>query len=301
MHKAVIHSGTISSFNAVDFGDIFTSRMTADGTLDISFGLAGTRVLDVNQNGEVLSGLAIDSQQRVLLGISTFDTDGYSRSWRSARLVSSGELDMTFGNAGIQNVSISSISVLVGMGVDILDRIYLVGSVKNPAPAGWDATTVRLLGNPNQPPVAVAGGPYVVYEGAPLHLLGYNSSDDTGLAKLKFEWDLDYKDGEFTSDGSGVDLPIDASDDISLRTIALRVTDPFGLESISTTELAVRNVAPEISFLSGPDNNRVRGEMLSFSVGFVDPGVRDTYVFDWSVSRDGVGYATTSGQPLSTS
>ena len=113
-----------------------------------------------------------------------------------------------------------------------------------------EAATVSITVNSvNDPPVAVAGGPYTIDEGSALTLDGRGSSDLDGTI-VKYEWDLD-NDGEY-DDATGANPTIPWSTLAALGInnqgtypIGLKVTDNEGGEGTDTTAtLTVNNVAP---------------------------------------------------------
>jgi PKD repeat protein len=124
----------------------------------------------------------------------------------------------------------------------------------------------------NQPPVADAGGPYTVNEGASVSLSGAASSDPDGDA-LAYAWDLD-NDGVFETAGENVDIDANGLDDL-VQTVSLQVTDPFGLVDEDSTTVTVRNVAPAVD--AGPDAALDEGGTFTGAGSFTDPGVLDTH------------------------
>lgn len=132
------------------------------------------------------------------------------------------------------------------------------------------------------PPTAEAGGPYEVYEGDSIDLTG-TGSDMEG--PVSFAWDLNY-DGSFNLDapGSVVNFPAAAIDGDDTRTVALRVTDTFGHETLDTATVEILNADPTNITVSdsGPVNE---GDPLAVTVTATDPaGTNDplTYWFDFN-------------------
>ena len=95
----------------------------------------------------------------------------------------------------------------------------------------------------NDAPVADAGGPYAVDEGASVQLDAGGSSDVEGIQS--YEWDFDY-DGTFNPEATGQAATFDASaiDGPATRTVAVRVTDTDGDTHIATSTVTIQNVAP---------------------------------------------------------
>ncbi len=134
----------------------------------------------------------------------------------------------------------------------------------------------------NDPPVANAGGPYSIGEGSTLELNGSNSFDfDQSNTELSYAWDLNYDGVSFDVDMTGMSPSVLYPDDFASRSIAVRVTDSAGLQSIATTTLIVNNLAPSAS-VSGATNG-VSGQVRSFTLGAMDPSPTDqasTFTFN---------------------
>src|SRR5205814_1384799 len=64
--------------------------------------------------------------------------------------------------------------------------------------------------------------------------------------------------------------------------ISATVTDKDGGSASGGASVTVHNVAPSVGAINGPASG-VRGQTLSFSAGFTDPGTLDTHtaVWDW--------------------
>ncbi len=107
-------------------------------------------------------------------------------------------------------------------------------------------TTVTV--NINLPPVADAGGPYVVNEGTLLILDGSGSSDANGDT-LYFFWDLD-DDGDY--DDSTAEMPTWTWLDDGVYTVGLRVSDSL-LDDTDTAAVTVNDLAPTASFTWHPE------------------------------------------------
>ena len=104
----------------------------------------------------------------------------------------------------------------------------------------------------NARPVADGGGPYNVFEGESIILSGAASIDANDQI-ADYEWDLSYDGVLFDVDATGITTLFDATniDGPVVRTVALRVRDTFGAESvIDSFEVTVQNLAPEILTLS---------------------------------------------------
>ena len=145
----------------------------------------------------------------------------------------------------------------------------------------------------NSAPVAQAGGPYSIFEGDTLTLDASASFDPDGDT-LTYEWDLD-GDGEY-DDATGMSPTFSAAelDGPTFVMVGLRVTDAGGLTSTAVVRVDVTNVPPLVAPIIGPDNG-VRGQALSFTGTFIDPGKADTHTRAWTVVSGGNIVATGTG------
>ena len=138
----------------------------------------------------------------------------------------------------------------------------------------------------NDPPIANAGGPYVMDEGSALALDGSGSTDpdssnppDNNDDIVLYEWDLDYDGVTFDVDVSSP-TPMTSgglfADDVATRNIGLRVTDSHGETDVATTTLTVNNVDPVIQTVNAPviDENGT----ATISGSFTDVGSLDTHL-----------------------
>lgn len=146
---------------------------------------------------------------------------------------------------------------------------------------GSDAVIELVVTNElNTPPIADAGGPYVGVEGSSIQLDGSASVDaEQSASSLTYEWDLNYDGTTFDVDVSGQQVDQLFVNQVTSRTIALRVQDASGLSDLSTTTLRIDNVAPQpvrdgdgaVSISSDEDG-------LATLIGdFTDPGIEDVH------------------------
>lgn len=158
----------------------------------------------------------------------------------------------------------------------------------------------------NRPPVADAGGPYTVAEGALVGLTAASSSDPDG-DPLTYTWSVSPASvGTLTSAvGEQVDY---AGRDDGTASVAVTVTDPFGESDDATSHVTVTNVAPTITALTVPLAPAGLGSATALDATFTDPGVADTHTatVDWgdgsapttsSVSGGAVSASHTYGAP----
>ena len=152
---------------------------------------------------------------------------------------------------------------------------------------------VMVLGV-NDPPVADAGGPYVIDEGDALRLDGGMSSDPDeyyyGDTIVSYEWDLD-NDGQYDdATEEMVTVPWAALVNLGLvvgtHNITLRVTDSYGASAECSATLVVNNVARRLSGLMlTPQINE--GDVAVLRGVVSDPGTDNTFtlVLDWGDGR----------------
>lgn len=287
----ILLCGTAYTDSFGPLGAVFlVARVTPAGQLDSSFGDNGRTAIDFG--GEAAGRrLALDSAQRIVAAGHAYQADTGGYDFAAVRLDSDGSLDVSFAGTGKRTVDFgSSNDRAVGLSVGPHDQVVLAGTSNQGPAKGWDFAVAQILGRDNPVPVANAGGPYSVVEGSTLMLDGSGSFDDSSADKLLFEWDLDYSESGFDVDRTGSQITLAAADDLKQRTIALRVADPFGANSISVTTLEVRNAAPSNVTISHFGQGLVRGENAAFMILFSDAGILDTHTFQWSVERDGAAY-----------
>ncbi len=135
----------------------------------------------------------------------------------------------------------------------------------------------------NADPIASAGGPYTVSEGASIGLSAAASSDPDGDA-VTVAWDLD-NDGLF-DDASGVSATFSAAglDGPGTRTVGVRVTDAVGNTDIARVAVQIVDTPPSLT-VTGPAQI---GEMAPYTLRLraTDPGP-DTLAWwiDWGDGR----------------
>ena len=131
----------------------------------------------------------------------------------------------------------------------------------------------------NKPPIADAGGPYLMPEAGSLVLDGSGSSDPDPGNTLTYAWDLD-GDGVIGESGAAAgrgdeDLmnPVFSAaglDGPSTYVVSLRVTDEFGAYHVVSTTIHILNVAPTVT-LSGPTTAN-EGQTKHYTFTTTDPG-----------------------------
>ena len=139
-----------------------------------------------------------------------------------------------------------------------------------------------VLEGHEQQPVANAGGPYAVPEGASITFSAAASTFPTGDV-VTFTWD--FGDG---SGGTGV-APSHTYAQTGTFPVTLTVTDPYGANTSASTQATVTNVAPAVNAFAGA--TILRGESYSAGGSFADPGTTET----WTAT---VNYGDGSGNQL---
>ena len=143
----------------------------------------------------------------------------------------------------------------------------------------------RMVESGTRAPTARTDGPYVGAEGSPIFLNGNASTDPDGDA-LTFDWEF----GDGTT-GTGA-TPSHTYADNGTYQVKLTVTDVYGAESTTTTQVVVANADPAVHVFAGA--TIFAGESFSGSTTFTDPGADQ-----WTATVD---YGDGSGvQPLAIS
>ena len=283
------------------FGDFAVARFTAAGDLDTSFGAGGMFTMDLAFMADSARDLAVDTSGRIYA--AGYLNDGVYPDFTVVRLNADGTLDSTFGAGGVVTTDLGSMDDDQATAVSLDGNTLTVAgySYNTNAGSNFDFAVVRyLLGaaQANVLPVADAGGPYAVYEGADVTLDGSASSDEDGSI-VSYEWDLDYDGVTFDADATGATTLFSAAalSGPGGRTVALRVTDDSGATHIHTVSLDVLNVAPSVN--AGGDQSVNEGATVSLGGTYSDPGAGDTHTFSWQVMLNGNVFASGTGQSVS--
>lgn len=255
-------------------GDAALVRFNGDGSPFAGFGSGGVVIVNLGGTNDLANAVALDSEGRlVVVGAAGGSTS--TRNFAVMRVNDDGSMDSTFGSGGFVTTDFSS-DLDEAFGVAVTSEgILVVGrsSTNSSSDMTNDFAVARYSTGEaaNQLPTADAGGTYSVDEGGNVTLSGSNSSDADGTI-VTYEWDFDYDGQNFNPDASGSSATFSAAglDGPTMRTVALRVTDDRGGQSIVTAVVSVSNVAPSGS-LSGPATGTV-GDTLAFGATVSDPG-----------------------------
>lgn len=145
----------------------------------------------------------------------------------------------------------------------------------------------------NNPPTAVAGGPYTVNEGSTVPLSSAGSSDIEDGTNLTYGWSAPAP-LKGTFDDATLATPTFTGVDDSSGPVTLTVTDTQGSSGTASTQMAVVNVAPSITGITVPGALVNVGDPVTVSATFTDPGSQDTHT--WSIDwGDGTPPSTGSG------
>jgi PKD repeat protein len=140
-------------------------------------------------------------------------------------------------------------------------------------PVSPSAAAVPKVVNPNQVPVADAGGPYTVEEGSTVQLDGRGSIDPDGEI-VGWAWS---KPGRL--DDASLAEPAFRGIDDGRIAIELTVTDDDGAMATDATRVRVTNADPVITAV----DHALAADTLTLDVAIDDPGARDTHQLrvDW--------------------
>lgn len=265
-NKLIVAASLVGASGAHDFGAM---RLNANGQVDPTFGDAGVRVVAFDRNqapatdDDLLTGLAIQSDGKILLmGTATGDSAN-DHDFAVARLTADGALDTSFGNAGKAivafNLNPQGSNYDVGVRIDATSdgRSLLAGYAQTSASAfvmaiarltstGQRDTTFDLDGRVT---VAFPAGPAIAYRAKQLRSGGTivvgaaaafadGSNFDFAIAKLLDNGSLDPTFGvdgktvfSFDIGGDLNDFASDVIEDIEGRLLVCGTADVIAPEN----------------------------------------------------------------------
>ncbi|MCZ4497291.1 MAG: hypothetical protein JWM25_1876 [Thermoleophilia bacterium] len=148
--------------------DMLTARFLPNGTLDTSYGTAGSTVVQLDAADERATDMAIDGKGRAVAAFSRRDGDwaGAGITWRdiaAMRFTAEGLPDTTFGTGGLVQVHRDILQDHVyGMIVDHLDRPVLSGATQGASSrAGY---VIRLRESDGVPDPTFGASGWAVYD-----------------------------------------------------------------------------------------------------------------------------------------
>lgn len=271
----------------IDAADLATTPIsytpTSTDPIDITASYSGTETLAASEDQTTLTPQAIPTELVLTAPATAVDGDEVTLvaevSSTGAALLPTGSVTFSDGAEVLGTVPLTAgsaqLTTVVAAGVHDLTAIFTSdsGFGTSQAQASLEVT-----------PIAAAGGPYTVAEGAALTLPASGSSTGATIG-----WDLD-ADGDFT-DATGAEptltwaqletLGID--DGPSDHAVTMRIAVD-GLVAEDTATLQVTNTAPEV-IIDGPAT-AVVGEELTLKLSADDPSSADlaadfTYIVDW--------------------
>jgi uncharacterized delta-60 repeat protein len=111
-----------SAFTSSIDEDFAVARYNADGSLDDNFGAHGIATIDLGTDNDFATGLAIESDGKIVLGGNAGEDVGL------ARLLPNGSLDITFGNLGKSVTRIGLGADVNGVALDSDGGVRIAGS-----------------------------------------------------------------------------------------------------------------------------------------------------------------------------
>ncbi len=260
----------IHHFDVTTAGDGTTSgtpTLLVDGT-DIGIGTADFTSVHLVSDTITIGGATVNAGD-ILVSVDQTIASGFAGLSGAVN-----PYDVVALNVTVAGASTSATGTLVFEGVDIkldsgaeaIEAFSLLSTATN-APA-------------ITPPTGDAGGTYDVDEGSSIALDGSGSFDADGSI-VSYEWDFDYDGVTFDVDDTGIAPTFSAAtlDGLSTKTVALRVTDDAGNQSIDTAVVTIHNVAPTITV--GGSGTANEDLVYSITLGATDPG--DDSVTEWRV------------------
>jgi hypothetical protein len=148
------------------------------------------------------------------------------------------------------------------------------------------------------PVVTITGAPLTSPEGTPITVTGSFVSDVGTLDTIVAHNFTVTKDGVAYTSGTGTGLPGDLTsdftftpDDNGVYVVTFGMTDNDGLTGTDSATINVTNVAPTVTIVGAPATSP-EGTPITLTSTVTDPGTADTDTYAWSVTKDGVLFAT---------
>jgi PKD domain len=150
--------------------------------------------------------------------------------------------------------------------------------------------------DPNDAPVADAGGPYAVDEGTSVTLAG--TASDTESDPLTYSWSFSWLgSGTCTASDITTLTPSITCDDNTLVTAVLTADDSHSLSAPAAGVVSVANVDPSIASVTPSVYLLPVGTSMSVAAAFSDAGTNDTHTasIDWDDATTSSGGVVESG------
>jgi titin len=232
-------------------------RYNADGTIDSGFGVQGIVTLEFGKTFNRPTGVAVDSQDRIIVAGSAYDNlqaqVGTNADFAVARLTTAGALDSGFGIDGKRTVDFGgTVDVAGGVAIDSRDRIIVAGHTSGSGGTGPNFAVALLttdgaldgsFDGDGRQTVDFGGsvdlGQDVAVDSQDRIIIAGLSSDDFAVARLSIDGALD---GSFDADGKrtvdfgstseiGKGVTVDSLDRII---VAGRSNDDFAVARLTT-------------------------------------------------------------------
>jgi PKD repeat protein len=154
---------------------------------------------------------------------------------------------------------------------------------------GGVATDVKTITVTNVAPWALIGGaPVSAVEGGAINLTA-TASDPGSADVLDYAWAVT-KNGAAYAQGTGAAFSF-TPDDEGVYAVTLTATDDDGVAGVVTKSVTVTNANPTAA-VGGAPASAPEGTPIPLTGSAADAGAADTLAYAWSVTRNGVRYAT---------
>jgi uncharacterized delta-60 repeat protein len=138
----IVVVGSVTVPNSGTGMDVAVARYTANGSLDTTFNGTGTRAVDFNGSNDTGSGVAVQSDGKIVVVGTTSDPTTFNNDFALARINTDGTLDSHFGTGG---EAFSDFGGAEASGVVVLTSgaIVVGGTTTNPVSFNSDLAAAR--------------------------------------------------------------------------------------------------------------------------------------------------------------
>jgi uncharacterized delta-60 repeat protein len=141
----------VSAFAAIVLTAMLSNTVSAAGQLDPQFGTGGKVTVPLPNQGEFASSMEVQSDGKIVVaGIDD------QLNFVVARYTPTGELDVTFGTAGVVSVPMLTTSYTVGLAIQSDGKIVITGTLNTPADN--DIVVIRFDSDGTLDPLFGSGG-----------------------------------------------------------------------------------------------------------------------------------------------
>lgn len=165
------------------------------------------------------------------------------------------------------------------------------------------ATSGTITVTNANPAASISGEPESFINEGSLVSLSAVATDGGANDTLSYSWSVEKNGNPYAlPGGTTVDeadfnfIPTDNGTYVATVTIT---DDDGGSTTLSTGNIVVANVLPEIEFTGVPGGSVAEGTAISVGSSITDPGTDDTLTYAWSVLKDGNPYALPGGTDVS--